>query len=274
MSPIIAKPLDWIKRLFLLVFPMFGSAEAARAGDPAVRWLGRIVVVGVVLGILAAINQASVISLSNLIRSSGPPWVSKLWLPLLALCLYAMLWLGWWLYRLLNLDIEPVGSDYPDIDRAWSQALEAMGRADIALDNAPLFVVMGWPSVSDDDFFRRGDQGPGQAGARRARCALARHGQPRRDLADDPRRIAVGPVPRGGGRRERGGHGGGHGDHGRGLGRPVQDDGDERRRRGDLADRGLPGDVQAGAGADAGRAGRSGSRTPSRTWRGCGTSAG
>ena len=89
------------------------------------------------------------------------PWIGRFWLPLLALCLYAMLWLGWWLYRLLSLDIEPVGSEFPDIDRAWGQALEAMGRADIALDNAPLFLVLGWPSVSEDDFFRAaGIKGP------------------------------------------------------------------------------------------------------------------
>jgi hypothetical protein len=170
MSPIIAKPLDLLKRLFFLVFPMFGTAEAARAGDPATRWLGRIVLVGVVLAILAVINQAAMFGLSNVIRASAP-WIGRLWLPLLALCLYVMLWLGWWLYRLLSLDIEPIGSEFPDIDRAWSQALEAVARADIALDSAPLFLVLGWPSVSDDDFYRAAGikgpvrQVPGEPGA-------------------------------------------------------------------------------------------------------------
>src|SRR5262249_27733283 len=71
-----------------------------------------------------------------------------------ALCLYAMLWLGWWLYRVLSLDIEPVSSEFPDIDRAWGQALDALNRADIRLDNAPLFLILGWPSSSEEDFFR------------------------------------------------------------------------------------------------------------------------
>ena len=160
MSPIISKPLDFLKRLFFLTFPMFSSAEAARAGDPAVRWLARILLVGIVLAILAAINQAALFGLSNVIHATAP-WIGRFWLPLLALCLYVMLWLGWWLYRLLNLDIEPVGSEFPDIDRAWGQAVEAMGRSDIALDNAPLFLVLGWPSGSEDDFFRSaGIKGP------------------------------------------------------------------------------------------------------------------
>ena len=160
MSPIIAKPLNFIKGLFFLAFPMFDSGDSPRSGDPATRWLGRVVLVGAFLAILAAINQAPMFGFSNVINASAP-WVGRFWLPLLALCLYAMLWLGWWLFRLLSLDIEPVGSDFPDIDRAWEQALESMAKADIALDNAPLFMILGWPSDSEDDFFRAaGIKGP------------------------------------------------------------------------------------------------------------------
>ena len=153
MSPIIAKPWELVKSLFFLIFPMFDTTGSGRSGDPAVRWLSRIVVVGVFLAILAAINQSALFGLTNVIRATAP-WIGRFWLPLLALCLYVMLWLGWWLYRLLSLDIEPVGSEFPDIDRAWDQALEAMVRSDIALDQAPLFLVLGWPSVSEDDLFR------------------------------------------------------------------------------------------------------------------------
>jgi hypothetical protein len=160
MKTIIEKPLAFLAGLFYLVFPMFDRADASRHGDSAVRWLGRMLVVGVILAILAAINQWAVFGLSNVIRSTVP-WVGRFWLPLLALCLYALLWLGWWLYRLLMLDIEPPGSDFPDIDRAWSQALEALGRAGIVLDMTPLFLVLGWPSRSEDDLFRAaGIKGP------------------------------------------------------------------------------------------------------------------
>ncbi len=160
MTPIIAKPLDLFKRLFFLAFPMFDTGESARSGDPTGRWLGRIILVGIVLAVLTAVNQWERLGLSNMIRATVP-WVGRFWLPLLAFCLYVMLWLGWWLYRLLMLDIEPVGSEFPDIDRAWSQAMESLRQSDIALDNAPLFLVLGWPSTSEDDFFRAaGIKGP------------------------------------------------------------------------------------------------------------------
>ncbi len=153
MSAIISKPLNFLKRLFSLTFPMLGTPEAARSGDPAVAWLARLIIVGLVLAILAVINQSAMFGLSNVIHATAP-WVGRFWLPLLALCLYIMVWLGWWLYRLLSLEIEPIGSEFPDIDRAWAQAVEVMGRSDIALDNVPLFLVLGWPSGSEDDFFR------------------------------------------------------------------------------------------------------------------------
>jgi IcmF-related N-terminal domain len=160
MAAIIEKPLAFIKWLFYLAFPMFDSAGIARSGDPVARWLGRIVLVGAVLAILAAINQWALLGLSNVIRASSP-WVARSWLPLLGLCLYAMFWLGWWLYRLLNLEIEPVRSDFPDIDRAWEQAVAALGRADISLIEAPLFLILGWSSSTEDDLYRAaGIKGP------------------------------------------------------------------------------------------------------------------
>jgi IcmF-related N-terminal domain len=153
MSPIIKKPLELLESLFVLVFPMFDTRKATRLGDPASRWLGRIALVGIVLGVLAVINQSALFGLSNLIHASAP-WVGRVWLPLVALCLYVMLWLGWWLYGLLNLDIEPIGSDYPEIDRAWDKVLEALAKCDIALDNSPLFLILGWPSDTNTDLFR------------------------------------------------------------------------------------------------------------------------
>jgi hypothetical protein len=170
MTPIIAKPLLLLRRLFFLAFPMFDTTGTSRVGDPTARWLGRILLLGIVLAILAAINQSARFGLSNVIRASSP-WIAGAWLPLLGLCLYAMLWLGWWLYRLLNLDIEPVSSEFPDIDHAWGQALEALAKADIVPQDAPLFLVLGWTSASEDDLFRAAGikgtvrQVPGDPGA-------------------------------------------------------------------------------------------------------------
>ena len=79
--------------------------------------------------------------------------VGKYWLPLFAFCVYAMIWMGWWLYRLLNLEAAPVTSEYPDIDRAWSQVLESLARADISLDATPLFLVLGGSSSGEEILF-------------------------------------------------------------------------------------------------------------------------
>jgi hypothetical protein len=154
MINLIAKPLAFIKNLWFLAFPMLGAPAAVRYASSPGQWLGRFVLVGLGLLGLAWLNQSPLFGLTNVISSPGVPWVSQYWLPLFGLCLYAMLWLGWWLYRVLSLDIQPAASDFPDIDRAWGLALEALNKADIHLDNAPLFLVLGWPSASEDDFFR------------------------------------------------------------------------------------------------------------------------
>jgi hypothetical protein len=161
MTSIIAKPLNFIKSVFFLAFPMFDSAERARGGDAALRWLARVLLVGGFVAILALLNQWERLGLWNVVQPTAPWFARRFWLPILAMCLYAIFWLGWWLYRLFNIDIEPVGSEFPDIDRAWDQAVDALGRADIALDTAPLFLLLGWPSATEDDFFRAaGIKGP------------------------------------------------------------------------------------------------------------------
>jgi hypothetical protein len=153
MIKLIAKPLEWLKWLWDLTFPMF-STERRAASDgqsAAARWVARIIVIAVFLFILALINRAEWSRLDSWIES---PSLRRIWLSLVALCLYVMLWLGWWLYRVLSRDIEPVSSEFPDIDRAWSQAVEALTREEIHLDNTPLFLVLGWPSKSETSFFQ------------------------------------------------------------------------------------------------------------------------
>src|SRR5262249_38481286 len=49
---------------------------------------------------------------------------------------------------------ETAMSEFPDIDRAWGQAREALSKADIHLDSAPLFLLLGWSSSTEDDLFR------------------------------------------------------------------------------------------------------------------------
>ncbi len=108
-----------------------------------------------ILAGLYMLNQWEWLALYNLI----PHRIGRYWLPSFAFFVYAMMWMGWWLYRLLNLEAAPVTSEYPDIDRAWSQAIEAMGRADIHfdpkihLDAPPLFLVLGGSTGGEEVLF-------------------------------------------------------------------------------------------------------------------------
>jgi hypothetical protein len=153
MIKLISKPWEWLTWLWGLGFPMFSdSAAGDEKAFPAARWAGRTVFGLIILLILGAINQAS--GLKNWIPY--PPLIGKIWLPLFGLCLYMLLWLGWWLYRILSLDIGAEPSEFPDIDRAWAQAMEALARADIRLDSTPLFLVLGWSSGTEESFFQAG----------------------------------------------------------------------------------------------------------------------
>src|SRR5262249_9426646 len=47
----------------------------------------------------------------------------------------------------------PVTTEFPDIDRAWSQALQALERAEILLEETPLFLVLGGTDDGDEPLF-------------------------------------------------------------------------------------------------------------------------
>ncbi len=155
MINLISKPWQFVKGLFGLVFPMFGAGFPSLAGDSGRlgRWSARAFVLAIILVILAMINQAPWFGMTNVITGSSET-IRNFWLPIFFLCVYAMLWLGWWLYRVLSMDVDPVVSDFPDIDNAWDQALQKMKSEEIHPDEVPLFLVLGWPSGSEEAFFR------------------------------------------------------------------------------------------------------------------------
>jgi hypothetical protein len=151
MFKLLARVGEAIRSMFLLVFPMSAGAAgaAAEAANPAARWVVRSVLVSLILGLLWWIN--------SLIHLEG--WVpygvlGQLWLPLFALGLYAMLWLGWWLYLVLKIGIEPLSSEFPDIDAAWEQATRALGKAEISVDSTPLFLVLGWTAGTEENLYQ------------------------------------------------------------------------------------------------------------------------
>ncbi len=102
---------------------------------------------------LGLLNQVEFLGLNSRISYGR---IRNYWLPLFAFCSYAMIWLGWLLYRVLSIDVGPVASEFPDIDRAWSQALEALGRAEIHMEDTPLFLVLGWSGDGEEPLFHAG----------------------------------------------------------------------------------------------------------------------
>jgi len=147
MLRIFAMPWEFLKWMFALAFPMFRGGSQNTIGV----WVARGVLLSVVLAGLTLLNQAEILGWYRLIPYGT---ISRYWLPLLAFCLYGMIWMGWWLYQLFNIDVPQVTSEYPDIDHAWKEAIEALDRAGILLDNTPLFLVLGGCSSGEEALFQ------------------------------------------------------------------------------------------------------------------------
>lgn len=141
------------KAMFVLMFPMVsGGRTAWDASGAASRWASRGAIGSVLLLLLWMLNRSTWLGLLNIIKV--PPPLNVLFLPALAICLYGMLWFGWWLWQILNLEIEPPTSEFPDIDRAWAEATTALDKAGIRLDQTPLFLVLGWTSGAEESLFQ------------------------------------------------------------------------------------------------------------------------
>ncbi len=153
MLKILKLPWTAVRWSFALLFPMFAGATALGGSGAAGHWLGRIALLGGILGGLTALNNWSYLNFNAVVTSLYP--INKIWLPLFALCSYILTWLVWWFWRVLNYDVQPV-SQFPDIDSAWSRALEALSKAGISLENTPLFLVLGHSESSEDALYQAG----------------------------------------------------------------------------------------------------------------------
>lgn len=141
MIGLIKASWNLIKRLFGLVFPMFANPGAPSAAGRAEEWVVRLLVLFVFLGLLSIINATPYIGLYN--KLQGPiPSANKYWLPLVALLIYILCWMGWLLWRSLNSDVVVV-SEFPDIDAAWHQIKEALEKAGVPLQDTPVFLILG-----------------------------------------------------------------------------------------------------------------------------------
>jgi hypothetical protein len=148
MISLINQIWDYIKRLFVLAFPMLvATAPDQASGD----WPARVLLVTTVLFGLGLLNRWPFLGLSNV--SSTPEPINRIWVPLLALVLYAGLWVLWWLWALINSRVETV-SEFADIDGAWRKASEALSKAGIPLESTPLYLILGSPSSTEEALFR------------------------------------------------------------------------------------------------------------------------
>ena len=195
MTKLLATIADAFLTLFALVFPMLARARSnvAEEANPLGRWLGRGVLVMLCLSLLWLLNQSETLGLKYWVTGR----LGEYWLPLFALCVYAMIWLGWWLHRELLREIEPIGSEFPDIDSAWNQARGPGEGQDLAAGHAPvpdLRLELGLgrsvvPGVRHALAGRASSQGP-----RRSDSCL---GEPRRYLDHVRGGVVAGPAPTG-----------------------------------------------------------------------------
>jgi hypothetical protein len=113
------------------------------------RWVLHFLVILLVVLLLGYVNY--LLDLERSLRSPFP-WLHRYcWLPVLFLLVYALAWLGWWLWRLAGPGREP--SRFPEIDRAWDEATRALSLAGIDLKKAPLFLLLGKPRGTAEALF-------------------------------------------------------------------------------------------------------------------------
>ncbi|MCE9562680.1 MAG: hypothetical protein K8U57_11595 [Planctomycetes bacterium] len=144
--------LTFLRWIWSKVVAFFGLlipiGESARGARSTLFWALHVIVLVAVLVALGWANQRF-----DLIRYIEAPteWLAHVWLPLLALILYANAWAAIWLWRLLRPVARP--SAFPDIDAAWFAAVEAAERAGVPFDRLPVFLIIGRPRGGDAALF-------------------------------------------------------------------------------------------------------------------------
>jgi hypothetical protein len=124
----------------LSIFPFFTDAQRLRRLGTTLYWFLHILALVCIVGLLYWVNSYDWFK-SLLLSNESVAWLRPFWLPLFFLLLYAILWLGWWVYKLLA----PVSevTDFPDIDQAWQEINEALRLNGIGWTDAPLFLILG-----------------------------------------------------------------------------------------------------------------------------------
>jgi hypothetical protein len=139
---------DTIRRWVGLILPLFAEAADFRAWPKWLKVVMHLIILAMVLAGLYFLNQNTL--LQKYLLSKGGETLKQIYLPLLFILLYALCWLGFWLYKLLGQ--EEAGA-YPDIDAAWAQATAELRAAGLPLDRLPIYLVVGRPATGEDPLF-------------------------------------------------------------------------------------------------------------------------
>jgi hypothetical protein len=136
------------RQLLGLILPFFSKARDLKGMGPQLRRVLHIILLIAILAVLAFLNRY--LDFGTIVRSTNP-YLRDYLLPLLFLLVYVIMWLGWWLWKLLQPQEE--ASIFPDIDDAWGDAVKALEQGNIDITEVPLFLVVGKPAVPEDAMF-------------------------------------------------------------------------------------------------------------------------
>ena len=192
--------LNKIRSWIGLIFPMFATAADFRHWP---RWVWRTIHVLLVIGVLVGLWYLNrYFDIGRLADAADRSRCGQFYLPMLFLLLYALSWLGYWLYRLLGE--EDAAAEFPDVDDAWREACAKLEAQGIGLADAPLYLILGRPAAGDDALFQAAEQQVAVRAPAASRRPAPRLRAPGRHLRHLRRRVGVGPVRRSAGRRGRG----------------------------------------------------------------------
>jgi hypothetical protein len=145
--------LQWIAGLFRalagLILPVFQKAKGPRRLGPVLRAVLHILILLLILGGLYALNTL------DAVREVLPltiQFLRPIYLPIGFLLVYALWWLGYWLWKLLVTEEE--GPQFPDIDKAWEEAKDALREAGLGLGDLPLVLILGRPWDGEGTLFK------------------------------------------------------------------------------------------------------------------------
>ncbi len=137
--------LSMIRTWLGLVLPVFAKAGDFRRWSPWVWRTLHILLVFAVLVLMWWLNRR--LNLERLLQAV-PEDYRQFFLPVLFLLVYALSWLGYWLWVLLGE--EEAAAEFPDVDAAWREAVRKLDAQRLALADAPLFLILGRTAAGED----------------------------------------------------------------------------------------------------------------------------